>query len=160
MQDIKQEIMKNVVNQMGSFEFEPTIGYVWELSRLKSLENWTMEKPSAEEMAEAGFYCPNPDVPDVVKCFSCFIELDGWEPTDKPWNEHRKRALTLNPPCKFIEIGKKEMDCSVNDFLEIQKSVALRSFKEKCEKNLKTMLALHKKQKSSLKKELQKLGVS
>lgn len=160
MHNVKQEIMDNVVNQLGAFEFEPTIGYTWELARLKSLGNWTMVKPSAEEMAKAGFYCPNPDIPDTVKCFSCFIELDGWEPSDNPWEEHRKRAISLNPPCKFIEIGKKELDYSVNDFLEIQKSVLLQTFKEKCEKSLKTTLALHKKKKSALKKELQKLGIS
>lgn len=159
MQDIKQEILNNVVNQLESFEFEPTIGHTWELARLKSLENWTMVKPSAEEMAKAGFYCPNPDVPDTVKCFSCFIELDGWEPTDKPWEEHKKRALTLNPPCRFMEIGKRELDYTVDDFLEIQKSVLLRTYEEKCEKSLKSTIALHKKKKTVLKKELQKLGL-
>lgn len=155
MADLKEQIKK----QLNSFEIEPTVGYIWELKRLKSLENWEMIKPSAEEMAQSGFYCPNSDIPGTVKCFSCFIELDGWEPTDKPWEEHKKRALTLNPPCKFIEIGKKESDLVVEDFLDILKSVIVRIVNTTFEKNLNTLLALHKKKKSSLKKDLQKLGM-
>lgn len=156
MADLRNQINKH----LNSLEMEPTIGHIWQLKRLKSLENWTMAKPSAEDMAEAGFYCPNSDIPETVKCFSCFIELDGWEPTDKPWEEHKKRALTLNPPCKFIEIGKMESDFVVEDFLDILKSVILRTVNIKFETNLNTMLSLHKKKKLALKKDLQKLGIS
>ncbi|KAF0767555.1 baculoviral IAP repeat-containing protein 5-like [Aphis craccivora] len=159
MENIENIITKQIQNQFESPEIEPFC-YIWQMKRLKSLQNWTMAKPSAEEMAEAGFYCPNPDIPDTVRCFSCFIELDGWEPTDKPWEEHKKRALSLNPPCRFIEICKKESDFTVDDFLEIKKSVILRIFNEKCEKLIKTSLSLHKKKKSALKKDLQKKGMS
>lgn len=154
MADLKEKIKK-----LNSLKMEPIVEYIWESNRLRSLKNWPMVKPSAEEMAHSGFYCPNTDYPGIVKCFSCFIELDGWEPTDNPWEEHKKRAVTLNPPCKFIEIGKKESDHMVDDFLDILKSVIIRVINKTFDKNLNTMLVLHKKKKTSLKKELQKLGI-
>lgn len=153
-------IKKQITKQLESFEFDSRFEHIWETKRLNSLKNWTMDKPSAKEMAEAGFYCPQSDTPGTVKCFSCFIELDGWEPTDKPWEEHRKRALTLDPPCKFAELGKKEEDLIVDDFLAIIKSLMLRIVKEECKSNLNTALSLHKKKKTLLRKELQKMGIS
>jgi len=148
-----------IKSQLDSSELEPTMDHIWEIKRLKSLQNWKMAKPSTKEMAEAGFYCPNLNTPDIVRCFSCFIELDGWEPTDNPWEEHKKRALLLKPPCKFFEIGKRESDLTVDDFLEIQKSVMIRILNERCEKNLNIALATHKKKKIALKKDLQKIGL-
>jgi len=152
------EVKSIIQSRLGLSELEPTLDYIWEIKRLKSLENWTMAKPSAKELAEAGFYCPNRELSGTVRCFSCFIELDGWEPTDKPWEEHKKRALALKPPCKFVEIGKKESDHTVNDFLEIQGSVMTRIPKERYEKNLKMVLDTHTKKKKTLKKDLQKMG--
>lgn len=150
---------KNSTDQLDLYSI-PMVGEILEAKRLQSLKKWTMPKPSAVEMSEAGFYCPNSDIPGTVKCFSCFIELDGWESTDKPWEEHRKRALALNPPCKFIEIGKKESELMVNEYLAILKSIMLRIANEKCEKNLNTALSFHKKKKTALRKELQKMGIS
>lgn len=158
--NIPDNNMIKIMKQFESFEFDPRIGHIWEMKRLKSMENWSINKPSAVEMVEAGFYCPQLDAPGTVRCFSCFIELDGWEPTDNPWEEHRKRALSLDPPCKFIELGKKEKEMTVDDFLEILKSVMLRVVKEECKKNLNLANAHHKKKKAALKKELQKMGIS
>lgn len=154
-------VKKQISKELDALDVEPSsLGQLWEMKRLQSLKKWSMAKPSAKEMAEAGFYCPDTDAPGTVKCFSCFIELDGWEPTDKPWEEHKKRALALNPPCKFIEVGKKESDLLVKDYLDILKSVMLRIGNENCEKKLSAALSLHKKKKASLRKDLQKLGVS
>ena len=37
------------------------------------------------QMAAAGFFhCPTDQEPDLVKCFICMKELDGWEPNDEP----------------------------------------------------------------------------
>ena len=37
-------------------------------------------------MAEAGFFsCATEACPDLVKCFVCFKELEGWDATDDPW---------------------------------------------------------------------------
>lgn len=153
------EIMNIIKSQLSSPELKETLDYIWEIKRLESLKNWTMTTPSAKELAEAGFYCPNMELTGSVKCFACFIELDGWEPTDNPWEEHKKRALALKPPCKFIEIGKKEFKYTVNDFLEIQKSVMMRILNARCEMNLKVALDTHAKKKKALKKDLQKLGL-
>lgn len=161
MANLEKQLASGIMNQLLPYKSEPSIEHAWELKRMKSLDKWKMAKPSAREMAESGFYCPKPDqYPDTVRCFSCFIELDGWEPTDKPWEEHQKRALSLNPPCKFIEIGKKESDLTVDDFLEIQKSVMIRIVKNRCQKNLDEALSLHKKKKAALKKDLKKIGIA
>jgi len=157
MENINSIIMNQIKNQND--ELEP-ISYIWEMNRLKSLQNWTMPKPSAKEVAEAGFYCPMPDTPDTVRCFSCFIELHGWEPTDQPWVEHKNRNLSCKPPCKFIEIGKKESELTVNDFLNIKESVMLRTLYNKCETLKKIELNYLKKKKTALKKELKKKGIS
>lgn len=161
MTNVEKQLVNQIMNQLQPYESEPTVGHVWEMKRMSSLDGWKMAKPSAKEMAESGFYCPRPDkYPDTVRCFSCFIELDGWEPTDKPWEEHKKRALSLNPPCKFIQIGKKESDLTVDDFLEIQKSIMIRVIKNRCQTNLDAALSLHKKKKAALKKDLQKIGIA
>jgi len=157
MDNIDNLIMNHINNL--AFVSEP-ICYIWEMNRLNSLQNWTMIKPCAKEMAEAGFYCPNLDTPDTVRCFSCFIELHGWEPTDQPWKEHRKRHLSFKQPRKFVEIGKKESDFTVNDFLDIQKNLILRLFNKKSESITKTTLSNHQKKKSALKKKLKKFGYS
>lgn len=147
--------------KLDSSEAEP-LCQIWQVQRLKSLEDWPMVEPGAEKIAEAGFYrSPKSNhADDVVKCFSCFIELNGWEPSDKPWDEHRKRASSTVPPCKFIEIGKKESDFTLDDFLEIQKSVMIRIVQNKCKKSLEATLIQLKKKKRALKKDLQKLGMS
>lgn len=37
-------------------------------------------------MATAGFYViGDNDEIDLVECFMCGKQLDGWEPTDDPW---------------------------------------------------------------------------
>ncbi|KAK8404654.1 hypothetical protein O3P69_007716 [Scylla paramamosain] len=37
-------------------------------------------------MAAAGFYfIGSKSNPDLVRCFLCFKELDGWEEEDDPW---------------------------------------------------------------------------
>ena len=37
-------------------------------------------------MAESGFFsCATDTAPDLVQCYVCLKELEGWEPTDNPW---------------------------------------------------------------------------
>ena len=53
-------------------------------------------------MASAGFYfVGTDDEPDLVRCYYCRRELDGWEPSDDPWAEHARRD------CPFIKMAKK-----------------------------------------------------
>eukprot|EP00914_Ancora_sagittata_P005537 GHVO01011329.1.p1 GENE.GHVO01011329.1~~GHVO01011329.1.p1 ORF type:complete len:130 (+),score=22.61 GHVO01011329.1:132-521(+) len=43
--------------------------------------------------AEAGFfYTPESNSPDLVQCFYCDKELDGWDPNDDPWEEHKSHS--------------------------------------------------------------------
>ncbi len=49
-------------------------------------------------MAEAGFYLvASAAEPDLVRCYYCRRELDGWDPEDVPWKEHQRRD------CPFIK---------------------------------------------------------
>jgi baculoviral IAP repeat-containing protein 5 len=36
-------------------------------------------------MAAAGFYVVGDDEPDLVECFICGKQLNGWESHDDPW---------------------------------------------------------------------------
>lgn len=50
-------------------------------------------------MAEAGWhYSPTKDSDDFASCAYCELSLDGWEPTDDPMEEHRRRS----PECAFF----------------------------------------------------------
>lgn len=152
-------LKKLIAGQLGSIEGDPRFAQIWEAQRSRSLKNWSMDKPGDKEMAEAGFYCPVPDVPGTVKCFACFIELDGWEPTDDPWTEHRKRGLVLDSPCKFAELGKKEENLTVDDFVNVLKSLVLRVVTDECKKKHADALRHRSKMRAVLKKELKKLGI-
>jgi len=52
-------------------------------------------------MVRSGWcYSPLPEADDCVNCFYCGLSLDGWEPKDDPWQEHRRRA----PECHFFTL--------------------------------------------------------
>lgn len=41
-----------------------------------------------EQMAAAGFFAiGGKEEPDLVECFMCSKQLDGWDPDDDPWYE-------------------------------------------------------------------------
>lgn len=66
-------------------------------------------------MAEAGFYLVgNSSEPDLVRCYYCRRELDGWEPTDVPWEEHKRRG------CPFISLGKLAQDLTIEDVFHLE----------------------------------------
>lgn len=75
-------------------------------------------------MACAGFYfVGTDDEPDLVRCYYCRRELDGWEPTDKPWSEHKRRE------CPFIKLGKDvPTNITVDDHLNLEKARAQHLF--------------------------------
>lgn len=65
-------------------------------------------------MAEAGFYwCGTMQENDAAACFLCGKQLDGWEPTDNPWSEHKKHS----PQCAFVKLSRAEDDLTVSTFL-------------------------------------------
>ncbi|XP_071520203.1 baculoviral IAP repeat-containing protein 5 isoform X2 [Panulirus ornatus] len=75
-------------------------------------------------MAAAGFYfIGNKREPDLVKCFVCLKELDGWEKEDNPWEEHKNHA----PYCQFIQLNKPENEIKLQEMhvLELHRLINL-----------------------------------
>lgn len=90
-------------------------------------------------MAEAGFYhCPSDCEPDLVRCYVCQKELDGWDPTDDPWqvirsfsflsivryyNENffvRKEHASHSKACPFVVLNKKQSDMTLVEYLKLE----------------------------------------
>ena len=68
------------------------------------------------QMSEAGFYYVGTESePDLARCYWCRRELGGWEPTDDPWEEHRRR------PCPFIGLGKRQEELTVEELKKLEK---------------------------------------
>ncbi|CAK1547387.1 unnamed protein product [Leptosia nina] len=84
-------------------------------------------------MAEAGFYsvATGPKDADAAKCFLCGKELDGWESNDDPWEEHKSHA----PKCAFVQLGKKENDLLLPEYLSIVKQYIINHIKELVEQS-------------------------
>ena len=83
-------------------------------ARLQTFKHWPFNEDS-EKMAEAGFYCcGGENEPDLVRCYFCRKELDGWEPDDDPWTEHASHA---RGECPYINLGKKPHELTVMDVL-------------------------------------------
>jgi baculoviral IAP repeat-containing protein 5 len=78
--------------------------------RLDTFRDWPFQSdcnctPSA--MVEAGFYyCPTDVTPDQVRCFTCGLELESWEPQDVPWDQH----ATHSEKCPWVEMKPKELN--------------------------------------------------
>lgn len=71
-------------------------------------EGWPHEskkgwKCKIAKMVDAG-WCWDPadegDGVDGVTCFYCGLSLDGWEPKDDPFTEHKRRT----PACRYFEL--------------------------------------------------------
>ncbi len=66
--------------------------------RLKTFDEWPKYmKPTAPELAKAGFYYTG--MGDRVMCFSCKVVLKNWEPTDTAWGEHAR----WRPSCNYLK---------------------------------------------------------
>ena len=89
-------------------------------ARLKTYKMWPFNKDcmcTPEKMAAAGFYCcGNKNEPDLVRCYFCRKELNGWEPEDDPWEEHASHA---KGNCAYVNLGKKPVELTVSDVLEL-----------------------------------------
>lgn len=103
--------------------------YIYEMQRLQSFKNWPYGKRkacTAAKMAEAGFFfCGSDEEPDLAQCFLCRKKLDGWEPQDDPWKEHRKHSSQ----CYFVKIGKKESELTYQELTKIAKEIAINNLK-------------------------------
>lgn len=74
----------------------------WDLACLENrirtfTGRWKINFLTAEQMAIAGFYYLGPA--DRVRCMFCSKELDKWEPTDNPIDEHKR----VSPLCTFFK---------------------------------------------------------
>ncbi|XP_065660166.1 baculoviral IAP repeat-containing protein 5.2 [Hydra vulgaris] len=92
-----------------------------EKNRKATFVDWPYDDESclcnSKNMAEAGFFrLKSENEPDLVKCFVCLKQLDGWEPEDDPWKEHKYHSSK----CAFIKLNKKECDWTMDDFLKIE----------------------------------------
>ncbi|KXT14848.1 hypothetical protein AC579_4087 [Pseudocercospora musae] len=74
-----------------------TVGHGWPHENKKG---W---KCKITKLVEAG-WCWDPSVdgdePDGVTCFYCALSLDGWEPKDDPFVEHKRRE----PDCRYFQL--------------------------------------------------------
>ncbi|KAL8958571.1 MAG: hypothetical protein Q9183_005812 [Haloplaca sp. 2 TL-2023] len=67
-------------------------------ARRATFTNWPHENKrgwicKTQKMIEAGwYYCPTPESDDYARCSYCSLGLDGWEPKDNPFDEHKRRS--------------------------------------------------------------------
>ncbi|KAK0391313.1 hypothetical protein NLU13_0814 [Sarocladium strictum] len=61
-------------------------------------------KCKTKQLVDSGWkYTPTPESDDMATCVYCQLALDGWEPNDKPLDEHYKRA----PNCPFFTLASQ-----------------------------------------------------
>ena len=59
--------------------------------------NWDVTtKPAVRDMAEAGFYYTGRS--DIVRCFTCGLQLEKWFQSDIPLKEHQAHR----EECEFL----------------------------------------------------------
>ncbi|KAF2757777.1 inhibitor of apoptosis repeat-containing protein [Pseudovirgaria hyperparasitica] len=98
--------MTTLIGRLASFESAQQVPKRRSSSTRKkaaaaSTVTWPHSSPAPEELAHAGFYWkPLPDCLDNVRCFQCDANIDGWESTDNPTDEH----LALSPHCAWAII--------------------------------------------------------
>lgn len=78
-------------------------------------------------MAEAGFFFTgSEDEPDLVECFLCGKQLDGWLANDSPWKEHVEHSST----CLFANLQQPENALTYHQFTDIKAELLERLFKK------------------------------
>ncbi|CAL7941146.1 unnamed protein product [Xylocopa violacea] len=112
----------------------------WKIGRLKTFEFWPFQSSdnscNPERMAAAGFFAVGgKEEPDLVQCFLCSKQLDGWDPDDDPWNEHSKHQSQ----CPFIKLGKpNEALWTVRDLFDLFKSYTVKECNYELDKAIAT----------------------
>lgn len=106
-------------------------------------------------MADAGFYCiGNNDEPDLVECFICGKQLNGWEREDDPWSViyanficiysywksyfktclyifliYRNEHVKHKSDCLFVELNKQnETEWTVNELYNLYKKHKIKEY--------------------------------
>ncbi|MBZ3876575.1 Kynurenine formamidase [Sciurus carolinensis] len=89
-----------------------------DVDHFEIIENLTQKDDALTQMAEAGFiHCPTENEPDLAQCFFCFKELEGWEPSDNPIEEHKKHSSG----CAFLSVKKRLEELTLSEFLKLDK---------------------------------------
>ncbi|KAI9674178.1 MAG: hypothetical protein M1817_001996 [Caeruleum heppii] len=92
-------------NDEARIEEDPMSAAMVEARKATYGDRWPHEQKKGwncktDKMVGAGwYYCPTAESDDFVSCAYCGLSVDGWEPKDKPLEEHRRRA----PTCLFFE---------------------------------------------------------
>ncbi|XP_076183472.1 baculoviral IAP repeat containing deterin [Ptiloglossa arizonensis] len=108
----------------------------WKVGRLKTFDLWPFQSSdnscNPEQMAAAGFFAiGGKSEPDLVECFICSKQLDGWDPDDNPWNEHIKHQ----PECAFVKSGKMdENSWTIRDLFGFLKLYTVKECKHELRK--------------------------
>ncbi|CAK9834370.1 Baculoviral IAP repeat-containing protein 5 [Anthophora retusa] len=110
------------------FLFREQSSTFWKIGRLKTFKDWPFQSSNdscnPERMAAAGFFAVGgQEEPDLVECFICSKELDGWDPDDDPWKEHTKHQ----PECPFVKLEKPdEAMWTVHDLFDLLKKYMVK----------------------------------
>ena len=102
-----ESIPRYTQTEAGETRPQPTQPVAQELQeprrRLQSYSRWPKNHhKTPDELFPAGFYYTG--VADKVRCYSCGVELNRWEPNDIPWVEHAR----FSPTCEFLRAKKTE----------------------------------------------------
>ncbi|KAG6017270.1 hypothetical protein E4U43_001878 [Claviceps pusilla] len=85
---------------------DPGLPHMVEGRRATFADKWPHEarkgwKCKTKQLVEAGWnYTPTEESDDMATCAYCQLGLDGWEPNDKPYDEHYNRS----PNCSFFAL--------------------------------------------------------
>lgn len=100
-------IVATIEKQDGDLSREyPATTRMIEARKATFADKWPHEnkkgwKCKTKQLVDAGWkYTPTPEYDDMATCTYCQLALDGWEPSDKPMDEHFKRS----PECPFFTL--------------------------------------------------------
>ncbi|XP_076680391.1 baculoviral IAP repeat containing deterin isoform X2 [Andrena cerasifolii] len=128
----------------------------WKIGRLKTFDHWPFQSSdenncNPERMAAAGFLAiGGKEEPDLVECFICSKQLDGWDPDDDPWKEHTKHQ----PQCPFVRLNKlDETSWTVHDLFDLLKKYKVNE----CMRHLDTVKTRAKEESRKVAKEIPRI---
>ncbi|XP_037038121.1 baculoviral IAP repeat-containing protein 5.2-B [Bradysia coprophila] len=102
-------------------------GYnLFEQERLATFRYWKFSDDlpcNKFALSAAGFYKCNTekDGSDECVCFYCGKALGDWDAEDDPFKEHKAHSSK----CKFINLGRRESELKVKEFLDLVESWCL-----------------------------------
>ncbi|KAM3561107.1 hypothetical protein ARSEF4850_003380 [Beauveria asiatica] len=88
---------------------DPTLPHMAEAREATFGTRWPHEgkkgwQCQTKQLVDSGWvYTPTDESDDMATCMYCQLALDGWEPEDKPFDEHYKRS----PSCAFFSLSSE-----------------------------------------------------